>query len=222
VAAAQGQTDESRAALAAARAQAQATGGPRLQVRALSVSAELANDRGEAEEAEALARTGLRLSAPHRDRWGFATALQQLGRAALTRGDLVEARYLLRESAELFEEIGDKVCLGQALIALGAVECGHGDAAAARRCLQEALAIAWSTHLTPLVIGALAGLAALAAAAGETERALALLAPAITHPAADHATRTHALERYAALAPQLNPAALEAAPLEALVGGLLG
>ena len=107
IAQAQGCHAEARMIATEARALAEATGNLLAQVSSLVVGAMIANQHGEPDVAEALARNALQLSALHQDRWGVAVTLQQLGLVALNRGDIAEARYMLIESVELCEAIGE-------------------------------------------------------------------------------------------------------------------
>jgi DNA-binding NarL/FixJ family response regulator/transcriptional regulator with XRE-family HTH domain len=161
--------------------------------------ATIANQQGELDVAEAMARNALQLSALHQDRWGVAVTLQQLGLVALNRGDIAEARYLLIESVELCEAIGEHWLRGRSLIALGAVERARGDQNAAERAWLDALHLAQATAMVPIMLNAIYGLAALAADACTVERALALVTYVITHPGTEHAVRTQAIELRASL-----------------------
>ena len=79
--------------------------------------------------------------------------------------------------------------------------------------------------MAPSAIGAIYGLAALAADAGDAERALALLTHVIAHEAAEHVVRARAIELQTSLAPPIAPsctAALDRTqPLDTLLDELL-
>jgi len=214
IAQAQGCHAEARTIATEARALAEATGSLLAQVSSLVVGATIANQQGEPDVAEALARNALQLSALHQDRWGVAVTLQQLGLVALNRGDIAEARYLLIESVELCEAIGEHWLRGRSLVALGAAERASGDQNAAERAWLDALRLAQATAMVPIALSAIYGLAALAADASAVERALALVTYVITHPGTEHVVRTQAIALRASLGAL--PAPTRAATLAAL------
>jgi len=214
IAQAQGCHAEARTIATEARALAEATGSLLAQVSSLVVGATIANQQGEPDVAEALARNALQLSALHQDRWGVAVTLQQLGLVALNRGDIAEARYLLIESVELCEAIGEHWLRGRSLVSLGAVERASGNQNAAKRAWLDALRLAQATAMVPIALSAIYGLAALAADASAVERALALVTYVITHPGTEHVVRTQAIALRASLGAL--PAPTRAATLAAL------
>jgi hypothetical protein len=183
------------------------------------MSAWVANDQGQIDAAEKLAREALQVGALHRDRWGLGWALFQLGRITLARADITEGIYLLSESAELFEETGDPWSLGRVQVALGLAERARGAREAARRRLLDTLRVLWARQYETLVLHTIAVLGALAADAGDKAGALRLLAVVAGHPATEHINRTRVVELIDRL--DLGLADGPQAPLDELVHELL-
>ena len=110
------------------------------------------------------------------DRTGGAWALNQGGDVARDAGDRAEAGALYAESLRIFREVGDVDGIATALADLARLGREDGDLLQARACCREALAIGSIGRRA--VVRVLEELAALAAAAGESQRALILFAAA--------------------------------------------
>jgi predicted ATPase len=108
------------------------------------------------------------------DRWGLAFALLSLGGAKLFRDLPDEAVPLLEESVALARTAGTEVFLGDALVNLGLAHTARGDLDAAHRALAEALEHSRVMDSLETTARALDGLAAVAVAASEPERATRL------------------------------------------------
>jgi tetratricopeptide (TPR) repeat protein len=105
---------------------------------------------------------------------GLRRVLHLRGQQAEAVGDIPGGRGLLREAAELSLEEEDTFSAASSFHSLGDLELEAGDVDAAEAAYRTALQIAWDTGADRLVCYGLAGLAAVAAARGEVERAALL------------------------------------------------
>jgi DNA-binding CsgD family transcriptional regulator len=106
------------------------------------------------------------------DRPRVVEALAQLAVVRQRAGERGAALALAREGAVLARELDSSWALARALHALGEIALGQGNYARARKHFSESLAAAQASGATSEVVGALEGLAAVAAARGQPERAL--------------------------------------------------
>jgi predicted ATPase len=112
------------------------------------------------------------------DAWGLTFALLSLGGALLFRGAAAEAVPLLEESVTLARSAGSAVFLGNALVNLGRAFESQDHRGAADRVLREALQHAANLGSHETTARALDGLAAIAVADGNPQRAAQLLGAA--------------------------------------------
>jgi tetratricopeptide (TPR) repeat protein len=138
-------------------------------------------------------------------------SLNGLGALELRLGRVAEARRLYGESLASFDQPGMAPAnfLASALIGLGHVAYHLRDLGQARQHFQEALRTpgraAWET------MNAIAGMAQVIAAEGDTTRAVELLAFVAQHPFTSHATRERAEQLLAELKAELPAEAFTAA-----------
>jgi predicted ATPase/class 3 adenylate cyclase len=128
-------------------------------------------DRARLEEALTTAR---RLG----DRREVAGALVGLGEAAEAAGDAAAARAALEEGLALHRELGNANGLAAGQVKLGRLALGQGDPAGARARFVAGLRAAQESGFLQLLVEALEGLAAVAAAKGRAARALRLASAA--------------------------------------------
>jgi predicted ATPase/class 3 adenylate cyclase len=131
-------------------------------------------ERGRPKEATPLLEEAEALHRKHGDSVGVRRVLHLQGQVAGTAGDLEGGRRLLRESAELSRSEGDAFSAASSLHSLGDVELEAGDLDAAEEDYRAALELALDSDAHRLVCYSLAGIAAVAAARGEAERAALL------------------------------------------------
>jgi len=105
---------------------------------------------------------------------GLRRVLHVQGQQAVDVGDLERGRRLMRESAELSQRHGDVFSAASSLHSLGDIELEAGAVDAAETAYAEGLRIAWDAGLDRLICYGLAGIAAVAAERGDTERAALL------------------------------------------------
>jgi predicted ATPase len=141
----------------------------------------VALDHGDYERAADLLEETLRLSRVVGDQGSVAMALGNLGYMACLQGDYGRAARLLQESLPLWEQLGDKKNLANALINLGTVTREQGDYGQATALYKESLALRGTGEQRRGVdddAECLEGLAAVACALGQAERAVRLCAAA--------------------------------------------
>jgi predicted ATPase/class 3 adenylate cyclase len=105
---------------------------------------------------------------------GVRRARHLLGQQAAAVGDLERARELLRDTAEGSRRVGDSFSEASSLHSLGDVELQSENIDAAEAAYIEGLRIAWHGGADRLVCYCLSGLAAVAAANGDADRAALL------------------------------------------------
>ena len=190
-------------------------GDPYLTAFCLNFFGALANDLGQYAEAEDLIREGLATAQTNEDRWGIATALNQLGLILCMRGKArrEEARDLFGESIARFKELGDHWSLARALNNMGMVTAALGDYSAAQRCFRDAMRIAMEARTVPIVLDALVGTADVLVAQNSVaaERTLGVLLQVLAHSAAGQETRARAERLRTELVAKLTPQQIEAA-----------
>jgi tetratricopeptide (TPR) repeat protein len=102
---------------------------------------------------------------------GIRRVLHLRGLQAAAVGDLERGRLLLRESSELSAGEGDKFTAASSLHSLGDIELEAEALDAAAAAYEDGLRAAWDAGADRLVCYCLAGLGAVAAERGDTERA---------------------------------------------------
>jgi non-specific serine/threonine protein kinase len=137
-------------------------------------AAALAGARGDWGSARALADTSLRCWRELDDRPRTAEILAQLAVIAQRMSDRAAALSCAREALALGREVGEAWPLAWALYAHGELALGQGNGAGARKHFSECLRLADEVGLASFRGTALEGLAAVAAARGQSERALRL------------------------------------------------
>ena len=160
---------------------ARAAGTPWAEATALSFIPETMAIHGNLAEVRAMAEEALGHYRALHDAWGRARMDTVLAGIAWREGDLAAAHRLCAEAVELLRGVGERWNLGYALTRLGLILLDEAQHAEAEATLIESL-LAWrdlgnddGTILT------LAGLAAAAAAQGQTERARRLYAAEPLH-----------------------------------------
>jgi predicted ATPase/DNA-binding SARP family transcriptional activator len=134
-----------------------------------------AGDRG---RAGAVLEEAVELAREVGDQRIAALAINNLGDLALTNGDYERARPLFEESLALLRARGDTSNIARALYNLGAVDLVLGRHGQARERFSESVQLSRTTGDKEDLAWCLEGFAALAAAAGEGERASLLLGAA--------------------------------------------
>jgi tetratricopeptide (TPR) repeat protein len=129
--------------------------------------------RGELMDAQAWTEQSLTLCEEGRDPDGIAWSMYDLGHLAFVRGELESAEPLLAESLTLFRNLGNEHGYQRALISLGNIARGQERLGQATRCYQESLSVRSPpyAHTTSETAYALEGLAAVAGAQRQAERA---------------------------------------------------
>ena len=108
---------------------------------ALAALADLAQDQGDLERAQALAEESLTLLQAHGERHITGWATRILGEVVLSRGHVPQALALLRESLRLARLVGDVDLIAAALEGLAAGACAEARLERAARLYSAAAAI---------------------------------------------------------------------------------
>jgi len=138
--------------------------GSRWGMSYLIALAETVLERGEHQQASAVATAALEESRERQLDWATARALELLGRLAARSGDVAGARALQEQALELQIGIKDTQGLVISLTALGQAAYDEGQPARARSLYQQALRRAWESGSLLGVARALEGLGATLAA----------------------------------------------------------
>jgi tetratricopeptide (TPR) repeat protein len=144
------------------------------------------------DEARALYEEGRQLAMETGNRDRLVAFLNNLGEVERLEGDAAAARDLYRETVRINREIGRPDVEAVLLSNLSAVSLQLGELDEAERYAREGLAVARDIGLTRMMVGGLILFAQLAAASGDTDRALALLGLVQVHPATDADLRKYA------------------------------
>lgn len=169
--------DEARAHHAESLAVAREIGDHRTVANGLINLGALQHDLGNLEEAAEHYGQALQIAQELADTALEATALANLGRVAYRQKDFQSARTQSREALEIFRASGDELGAVAALLNLADAELALGREETAERLFIDALEPALRREVTPLVGEAILGLADLRQKRGQTEQAVALLAP---------------------------------------------
>jgi predicted ATPase/transcriptional regulator with XRE-family HTH domain len=164
-------------------------GDPHYMALGLNYLAPTLVEMGCFDEAETALQESLRLCQEHGNRWGMGTAYRHLGSLKMAQGRLEEAQELLRRSLETFGDyiVGwDLACSSNFLAE--AVRLS-GDLAGARQMFRQALRLSREAGSMPLVLDALAGLAAIGLQDGRHEQAFAVAGFVLDHRASTQKTR---------------------------------
>jgi tetratricopeptide (TPR) repeat protein len=160
-----------------------------LELMALNRLGTVAYIRGELELARSYYQTCLDLARATGSLEREATALMNLGALAHRLGDPAGGLNSYREALAHYRELGRSEQVVMALGNLAEAQVDRGELAEARRDLREGLALAWELGLLPRVTVMLFVYGRLLAAAGERERAAAVLRLIYRHPATENQTR---------------------------------
>jgi predicted ATPase/transcriptional regulator with XRE-family HTH domain len=208
---------------------ARALGDIRMVARMLNNLGYMLCLAGAAAEAQPLLHESLDLSLTFGDQGLVPYVIGSLGEAALGLGDYAAARDRSLTSLGLARELGDGMLVTYALLRLGRAAAAAGDAPRAEQYYLEGLRAAAEIGAAPRMLAALVGLGGLRVAAGDAERGVAMLTPALRHPATEAADCARARQLLDAAGGALGAAAFEAAQqraraaaLDALVESLIG
>ncbi|MDQ3928194.1 MAG: tetratricopeptide repeat protein, partial [Chloroflexota bacterium] len=135
---------------------------------------------GDLDQAIALYEESLATRRKMGSQWGVGGSLNNLGRVAMRQRDYERATQLLEEAVAMFRDAGDKGSMSVALNNLGLVCIRRGDLARAKALLEECLAVQLEVDYKWGIPYTLTGLAELAVAQRQPQRALRLLAAAHT------------------------------------------
>lgn len=144
----------------------------------LHLLGEIARDQGNYSRARQFLEKSLALSRELADKWEIGLNLGTLAEIALRQGEYELASTLCEESLALWRELGDKRMLGVSTHKLGLAACGKGDQTLARDLLQKALRLLLELRDRYKITQILEGLAKIASAEGNAERAARILGAA--------------------------------------------
>ena len=142
--------------------------------RALNSLAVLVANRDDYERAEALWEGALALGRKLRDSERVRAVLLNMGYALTVRGDYERAEALLEEELALSRESKDPYANSMALLGLGIVETRRGEHGRAKTLLEEGLVLSRKLGSMVNVAEGLETLAEMAAALGDSPRAVRL------------------------------------------------
>jgi len=179
----QGAYGEARRLLGESLTLSRAMGSPWSIAYSLNVLGTAAYAQGAYSEAQQLLHEALALSQALADRYNRASAQSSLGMVHQALGDRREAQRYFQESIAIWREIGEQGGLAQTLNRYGQSLIAQADGPMARRCFLEALTVARHAQITPLVLDALLGIAALQTEEGNLESALELVLHVLQEPA---------------------------------------
>ena len=181
----------------------------------LNVLAVVVQQAGKYELGRALLDESLAIRRELGDKWGIAQSLNNLGELAREQGDYEAARVLYEQGLEALREIGVKGDVAGPLHNLGCVALNLGDYRRAHTYFSESLICYQEKGLKGGIAACLAGLAGVAGAARQPERAARLFGTAealresigllLGHPDLADYERSLAMVR-----PQLSSRAFEA------------
>jgi len=143
--------------------------------QALNTLAAVASERGEVERSATYNAEVLALYRALNDRHGVAQALSDVGWAAVFLSDYARGIPLLEESLMLERQFQDTLGVAWATLALGTARLLNGEAEAAATLLHESLTLYRPTANKWYIAGCLEGLASVASAQHQPERAAQLL-----------------------------------------------
>jgi predicted ATPase/class 3 adenylate cyclase len=135
---------------------------------------------GDYERATELTEESMDLFRAHGDKNSLAWCLNNLAMMVYSQGDLGRAAQLTEEAVALFRELRARGDVALGLCNLGWITLLQDDLGRAAGIYRESLTLSWDAGMNPIVQGDLEGLACLAGANGETERAARLWGAAQT------------------------------------------
>jgi DNA-binding CsgD family transcriptional regulator/tetratricopeptide (TPR) repeat protein len=128
--------------------------------------------RGDSEKATELNEQSMDLSRECGDKGSLSSCLNNLAMLVYSQGDLGQATKLTEEAVALFRELGNRGGVALGLCNLGWIALLQDDPGRAADLYRESLTLAWDTAMNQIVHHDLEGLACLAGAKGEAERAV--------------------------------------------------
>jgi tetratricopeptide (TPR) repeat protein len=140
----------------------------------------VSHDRGDSERATELYKESIDLFVEQGDNHSLAYCLYSLGMLVYSQGDLGRAAQLTEEAVALLRELAARGDVALGLCNLGWIILLQNDLGRATDLYRESLSLAWDTGMNPIVQGSLEGLACLAGAKGDAERAARLWGAAQT------------------------------------------
>lgn len=143
--------------------------------QALNTLAAVASERGEVNRSAEYNAEVLTLYRELNDRRGVAQALSDVGWAAVFLSDYARGIPLLEESLQLERQFQDVLGIAWATLALGTARLLNGEIDAAEALLRESLTLYRATDNKWYIAGCLEGLASVASAQHQPERAAWLL-----------------------------------------------
>jgi tetratricopeptide (TPR) repeat protein len=123
---------------------------------------------------------------------GVASCLVNLGHLSLGSGEFDAARAYFTRSQKMFQALGDDYGSANTLCSLGSVAVEQGQLDVALQHFKAALKQSRAIGAIPLVLEIMVGLAKIALNSGEPQKAAALLALAIHHPATTYEVKSAA------------------------------
>jgi predicted ATPase/DNA-binding winged helix-turn-helix (wHTH) protein len=151
-----------------------------VRVKVLTGAGHLAHNQGDYVAARILFEESLALWREIGDKWGIATALNDLGWVAWRQGNYAEARTLSAESLALWQELGERQGMATALTNLGWLAQHQSDYAEARALFEESLTLRRALEDTRGVAFSLALLGWAWSKQGAYSHAAGLLEEAVT------------------------------------------
>jgi predicted ATPase/DNA-binding SARP family transcriptional activator len=142
--------------------------------------ATVSHEKGDLERAVKLLEESIELFRERDDKLGLAWCQINLGLAVCARGDIGRASKLTEEGVALLQELGAGADSAIGLCNLGWMALLQDDTGRAMALYQESLDLAWDTGLYPIVLTTLEGLACVAGARGDGQRAARLWSAAQT------------------------------------------
>jgi predicted ATPase/DNA-binding CsgD family transcriptional regulator len=219
-----GRVDDAGAALEQALASARDRGNLSVEALTLGRLARLELVAGDVAAASGRARDGVAAARRLGDLGVLANTLLELGLATSAAGDTPAARALVDEAVAIFEGLGEERDGARGLAQAAAAAWASGDHAAADACYRGSARLHRRSGNSRILPATLRGLARLAAAGGQKERAARLLGaadgleegeapdrPAVDAPPVDH-DRAARAEGRALSVEQAIAYALEAEP----------
>jgi tetratricopeptide (TPR) repeat protein len=179
----QGAYEQAHGYLADALAAARQTGDRLLTAHVLYFFGRTVNRLGKHAQAERLMEEGLALSQQVRYPTGIGIAFYGLAMVAQARGDRQAASAHYEAGCAAFRESGDVRSLARVMTHHGLNAVALGDPIRASEILSSALRLAHECGSSPIMMEALAGLAAVRAQAGAWDPALELASLVLEHPA---------------------------------------
>lgn len=168
------------------------------------------------DEAKGFMRESIGLCERAKNRWGMGTAYRFLGSAYLAEGQYIEAQGHFQKSLEIFGEYTEGWDIALSLFYLGEVGMMAGNLTEATENYLKALQISIDSHLIPIALASLLGLAHLRLRTGQYEQALELSYHIINHPLVTYETREAAIEANQAAQKALTDIQVNAIKNEAL------